>query len=350
MIARNLLILFAALAPMPLYAEPPLMVEIVTARAQSETRSYALTGEIQARDTPSAAFPTGGRISEIAVDAGTKVEKGAVLARIDAVQQEQALRAAEAGLLTAEADYQQARQDLDRQEALLQRGATTRAARDAAEDALRLAEGVRGQAEAEAERARKALDDTVLLAPKEATVTERLADPGQIVGAAQPVLSLALGAGIIAVFDVPESLISTNVRPDVVNLSLLDRPEIHFTGQIYEISPIVDAYSGAVTVKVAVTDPPAGLIYGDAVRGTTDHATPPQVVLPYTTVSATEAGPAVWRVDPDTMQVSPQQIVIDRYETGRVILASGVEDGDLIVGRGAQLLFPGRVVAAAKDQ
>src|SRR5690606_20162344 len=129
-------------------------------------------------------------------------------ARMDSVQQEQALRAAEAGLQTAAADHRQAAENLDRQETLLERGATTRIARDGAEDSLRIAEGALAEAQATLDRARKALDDTVLTAREDATVTRRLAEPGQIVGAAQPVLELALDAGIDAVFDVPEVLLT----------------------------------------------------------------------------------------------------------------------------------------------
>lgn len=332
----------------PAAGEPPLTVEIVTARAEGQTTSQSLTGEIRARDALGGSFPAGGRLTEVEVDAGQHVPKGAVLARMDAVQQEQALRAARAGLATATADHRQAIEDLDRQETLLQRGATTRIARDGAEDALRIAEGALAEAEATLDRAQKALDDTVLTAPEAATVTRRLAEPGQIVSAAQPVVELALGAGFDAIFDVPEvNLTGTGKRP-AVTLALLDRPDTLFSGQIDEISPVVDATTGTVSVKVTVVDPPEGLSYGDAVRGTVTQTDPARVILPYAAISATAEGPVVWQVDPATMTVSTRPIVIERYETGRIVVASGLDDGALVVGRGAQLLYPGRVVQTAE--
>lgn len=347
MFARSAALLM--LCALPLHAEPPLRVEIVTARAMAETRTFTLTGELRARDTLNAAFPTGGRIVDIPFEAGAKVARGALLARIDPVQQEQALRAAEAGLVTAEADHRQAREDLDRQDALLSRGATTRIARDSAQDALNIAAGIRAQAQADLARARKALDDTTLLAPEDATVTGRFAEPGQIVGAAQPVMQLALGDGIDAVFSVPEVLLTLGDLPDVIHLSLIERPEARFKGRIAEVSPVVNPYTGTVTVKVAVTDTPPGLIYGEAVRGQTEHLTPPRVVLPYSVISATAAGPAVWLVDPATMAAMPVPVTIDQYRTGEVVLAGGVADGAMIVGKGAQLLYPGRIVAAVGE-
>lgn len=347
-LVRTLFLAGLIAVPLSSRAEAPLAVEIVTARAEAQSQSYSLTGEIRARDTLSAAFPMGGRVIEVLVEAGTRVEKGSVLARMDSVQQEQALRAAEAGMLTATADFRQAAEDLDRQEALLARGATTRIARDSAEDALRIAEGVLAQARAELDRAAKAVADTVLLAPEGATVTRRMAEAGQIVGAAQPVIELALGAGVDAVFDVPEVMLSIGAAPPVVTLHLLDTPDKTFTGRIDEVSPVVDATTGTVAVKVAVDDPPEGLSFGEAVRGTVVRTGPAQVILPYSAISATTEGPSVWRVDPATMAVSAQPIEIDRYETGRIVVASGIKDGMLIVGKGAQLLFPGRIVRAAE--
>ena len=106
--------------------------------------------------------------------------------------------------------------------------------------------------------------------------------------------------------------------------------------------------SGSATVKVAVTDPPQGLIYGEAVRGRTEHKTGTRVILPFTAITATAGGPAVWQVDPASMAVRTQPVTIGEYRTGEVVLTGGVEDGALIVGKGAQLLYPGRVVVAAE--
>ena len=66
-------------------------------------------------------------------------------------------------------------------------------------------------------------------------------------------------------------------------------------------------------------------------------------------MSATADGPAVWQVDRDTMQVSLHPVTIDRYETGRVLLSGGVEEGAWIVSKGAQLLYPGRTVRRAGE-
>jgi RND family efflux transporter MFP subunit len=341
-------IFILSLVATPALADVPLTVEIFTARSVADERTYSLTGEVRARDALSSAFPTGGRIADILVEAGDAVTAGMELARLDSVQQEQALRAAEAGLSTAEADYGQAVEDLQRQETLLDRGATTRIARDGAEDALRITEGALAQARAELDRAEKALSDTVLNAPGDATVTQRMAEAGQVVGAAQPVLELALASGFDAVFDVPEVLLTLGPPPEDVTLNRIGTPDETFLGHIDEVSPVVDATTGTVAVTVAIDTPPPGLAYGDPVRGSVVRTAPAHVTLPYTVITATADGPAVWQVDPDTMAVTLLPVTVDRYETGRVILADGIDDGTLVVGKGSQLLYPGRIVTPAE--
>ncbi len=329
----------------------PLPVQIIVVAHRADTRSLSLTGEVAARDLLSAAFPTSGRIAAMLVARGDRVAAGAPLARIDSVQQEQALRAAEASLATARATEAKARDDADRQDGLLLQGATTRSARDAAADTLRAAEAGVAQAEADLDRARKALADTVLTAPAEATAPDKMAEVGQVVGAAQPVLQLALGDRYDAIFQVPEVLLTqVPERPIQVKLAPVDRPDLAVIGTPRLISPLVDPRSGTVKVTVAMPSLPPGMRFGDAVVGTIQETDTPRIFLPWAAITATAAGPAVWVIDPKTGRVALRQVQILRYETGRIVLAGGLKDGEEVVGLGANLLYPGRNVTKAEGE
>jgi len=333
----------------PAHGETPLAVEIVVAEKKAEQRTLTLTGEIQAKETLMAAFPIGGRVTEVMVELGAKVEENQPLARLDSIQQELAVRTAEAGLTTARADHRQAVEDLERAEQLLSSGATTRAARDAAFDALRSVEGGLEQAEADLDRTTKALSDTVLRAPFASTVISRNIEPGQIIAPAQTAMELALDKGFEAIFEVPEVTMIGKVPDSNIMLSRLSDPTAQFEGRIGKVSPLIDEKTGTVETTVEVINPPADLGYGEPVRGSATWMTPPQISLPYSVMSATADGPAVWQVDRDTMQVSLHPVTIDRYETGRVLLSGGVEEGAWIVSKGAQLLYPGRTVRRAGE-
>ncbi len=350
--AQAALCLVAALVALngPVQAQTPLAVAVTKAESADTLRTLSLTGELRAPETLNASFPTGGRIAEMLVDDGDRVAAGDTLARIDRVQQEQALRGAEAQLAAATAEFTTARDDDNRQAELFARGATTRAARDAAADRFSAAVARQAQAEAELAQARDALADTVLLAPQDATVIQRLAEPGQVVGAAQPVFELAQGQGYEAVFDVPESVLTDGSTPDpIITLSPIDRPETTVTGRVSEVSPLVDPASGTVAIKVVLDEDLPGLTYGDAVRGRTRQSEGAHVSLPWSVISATSEGPAVWVLDPETSAVSLRQVDIRRYTSSSILLNKGVEPGETVVSRGTQLLYPGRIVRVVED-
>lgn len=325
-------------------AQEPLVVEIVTAKSMAIERGISMTGEIVARDSLSVSFPSGGRIDSVEVHEGDEVEAGAVLARISAIQQEQALRGARAAVSTATADRDQALEDLRRQESLLERGATTRVKRDAAADQARVKAGVLAQSQADLDLAEKALEDTVLVAPVAATVIARHAEPGQVIGAVQPVVELALGGAIDARFEAPESLLTGSTVVQTMQLAPLGRPDDTFVGIVREVSPLVDPVTGTVAVTVTIDERPSGVEFGDAVRGGTTEITGEGIVLPYSTMSANADGAAVWVVDPETMTVSLRAIEVDRFETESIVVKAGVEEGAWVVSAGTQLLFPGRLV------
>ncbi len=339
---------FMGLTP-PLLAQETILVSTVTAESRAVTHRMSLTGELVAYESLTIAFPTGGRVAEVMVDEGDRVTKGTPLARIEHVQQEQALRAAQAGMATATASLTRAREDSERQAALFERGATTRSARDTAADTLLAATATAAQAQAELDRTRDALADTQLLAPADATVTARNTEPGQVVGAAQPVLELALGDRFDARFEVPEVALTTGAPKGQIRISPLERPDQIVTGTLRDISPLVNATRGTVEVTVTLDSPIKGLGYGDAVRGTVEQASDARVSLPWSSMTANAAGPAVWVRDRDSGAVHLRPITVLRYASGQVILSGGVDPGEQVVRLGTQFLFDGRVVDVAEE-
>lgn len=346
---RGAAVLFVLLTAPALWAEPPLPVPVMTVQPVENRSVLSLTGEIVARDETRLSFPMGGRILDVAVREGDRVEAGQELARLESVQQEQALREAEAALEAAQADLQQAREEFFRQDQSLRRGATTRIRRDEAERRYRIAEAGVDRARANLNRAQKTYDDTFLRAPAAGVVTDRLADPGEVVAAAHPVLVLASGEGLDAVFDAPEVLPAAALSNPVIRLELIDRPEIAFTGRVREISPLVDPRKGTVQVKIGVRDAPAIVRFGDAVRGMIEIRGPARITVPASALAAIGHGPGVWVLDGNGSSVRAVPVRIERFSDGDVVIAEGLVPGDRVVTGGTQLLYPGRVVRAREE-
>ncbi len=71
------------------------------------------------------------------------------------------------------------------------------------------------------------------------------------------------------------------------------------------------------------------------------------MVIPWNALASENGEPAVWIVDPQTKAVSLKPITVEAYETGTIVVRSGIQPGDTVVTGGAQLLRPDQVVAFA---
>ncbi|SFX43152.1 RND family efflux transporter, MFP subunit [Paracoccus pantotrophus] len=344
---RLLALILALFAAAPAMAQAPLRVEFVQVEKAELTFDAALTGTVHAKDSVDVGFRLGGRVIEVLVREGDRVTQGQPLARTDPVQQEQALRVAQAAVASAEAAEAQARQALQRADAMLKRGVGTRAALDAASQALSAASGGLAQARSALGQAQRALEDTVIRAPGDAIVTARRAEPGQIVGAAQAVISLASATGREAVFQSPDTPLLRGAIGAPVTLTGIDFPDLHMTAQVTEIAPLVDPATGSVTVRAEIENaPPTASLLGAAVRGAVHFPAGSGIAVPWTALTSVEGEPAVWLVGDDN-RVSLAPVRIERFANGTVILGAGVEPGQTVVGAGSQMLYPGRVVADA---
>ena len=352
-----LALLAGAAVPVAAPAQPaqqPLAVEFVEVSQQPLVLDLRLVGTIAASDSIDLSFPAGGRITEITVRAGDRVRAGDPLARTDGVQQQQALNQALAAVAAAEAMLQQADQAAIRAAEMLRRGVGTRAESDMAGQALSAAQGQLASARTGADQAQRAVDDTVVHAPRTAMVTARMAEPGQVVGAAQPILTLAALTGFEAVFNVPDAPHLDQALGAPVSLVPLDRPQATLSATVTEIAPLVDPATAAVTVRATI-DPTAigevldGGLLGAAVEGVVHLKAGTGIDIPWTALTATGEGPAVWRID-DAGAVHVTPVEIERFTTGGVVLKSGGGPGDIVVGEGSQLMYPGRHVRPGKGR
>lgn len=336
----------AALAQSP---DAPIAVEIVRVDERPMTIDLRLTGSIAAQHSIDLSFPAAGRITDIHAQVGDRVMGGHVLARTEGVQQRQTLVQALAARAAAEAAEQQAGHAAARAAELLRRGIGTRAAAEAAEQALSAAQGQLESARIMVNQSRRAVFDAMIRAPQAAVVTARMAEPGQVVGAAQPVLTVAALTSLEAVFQVPDAPQLDMAMGADVSLSLIDRPGIELQGRVTEIAPLVNPASGSVAVRAEIEGPFDATLLGAAVLGIVHLPAGTGIGVPWTALTSTGADPAVWRVAEDgTVALAP--VGIERFDTGRVVLRSGLAPGDRVVGEGSQLMYPGRRVRTAEEE
>jgi len=326
------------------------LVRVTTARMQARQISATLTGEVRARVQSDQSFRISGRVIERLVDVGAHVNAGDLLARLDPAEQQADLDAANATVVAARLQLRVATSTLDRQKTLLVNGFTTRAAFDQAQAAVDVAAASLDSAIAQLGTARDTLTYTELRSSAAGIITARTLEIGQISQAASPAFTLAQDGARDAVFDVYESFLFGVPDDRSIDLTLVSDPSVTAHGRIHEVSPTIDPKTATTRVKVAIDNPPTGMTLGAAVAGTAHWRSPDRIVLPWSALTALRGRPAVWLVDPAAKIVTLREIGVDVYESGVIVVASGLQTGEKIVIDGGKLLSPGQSVTYNGDE
>jgi RND family efflux transporter MFP subunit len=326
------------------------LVRVATARPRKQylARDLPLTGTIQARVLSNVSFQTNGRVVSRNVEVGQHVSAGEILARLDPTELQADLVSAEATLDSANAQLLEAQKNFERQQSLLASGTTTRERFDQVLVTLRTDEAQLNSAEAALSTARERLTYTELKAGQGGIIVSRNVEVGHVVQSGQTVFSLAEDGPRDAVFQVPEVVLTTPPKDRIVDITLQSIPSVTTTGEVREISPMLDQATATVTVKVGIERAPPEMTLGSAIIGRGRWEPSPAFVIPWSAMFAADGKPAVWILDTQN-KVSLREVVVRDYLTGAVALAAGLRDGERIVVSGIQLLHPGQRVAVAAD-
>jgi cobalt-zinc-cadmium efflux system membrane fusion protein len=295
-----------------------------------------------------------GRVAAIPVDLGQRVEKGAVLLRIESVDlgkaREEFLKAA-AELRVAEKSYERAKR-LVSEKAISPAEFQSReaaylssvAARDAAAGALRQAgESEEGIAALGSNSGREARVATVALrAPFAGQVIDRKVTPGSLVEAFQPLLVLADTRNLWVFFRVYErdlALVRTGLPVAIVADAY---PDERFSGSIDFVGGEVDASTRAVRVRAVVANPKARLKPGMFVKGQIEVPRPAAEgggtpAVPQSALQTLEGRPTLF------VRTGPETFARRFVETGHTFegfteILSGVKPGEEVVTEGSFVL------------
>lgn len=301
-------------------------------------------GEIRPRLESDIGFRTGGKVVERPVNVGDRVRRGALLARIDDVDQRNQLLRAQADVDAARAGLDEAVSDEQRNRQLLEKKLVPQARYDTAVNTLNSSRARVDSAMAQLRLAQDQLAYARLTADDDGVVTATGAEPGQVVASGQMVVRLAHQSQKDAVFNVSEEMVRMAPKDPPVEVSLLSDPAIRIVGRVREIAPEADPVTRTFAVKVDLAGAPPDMLLGAMVRGAVRTPGNRAVALPPSALVSRDGAPAVWRFDPATETVELVPVEVSRYETGQVLIGAGIETGDRIVTAGVHRLHPGQKV------
>jgi RND family efflux transporter MFP subunit len=337
-----------ALAACTKKTEPPPVVRPVRAivvEKHDVGDPIVVTGNLRARDEVNLAFRISGRLIQRKLDVGDMVQAGQTVALLDAEVERNARNAARADLTAAQAALEQSEAFEKRQSELLAQRVISPNEHDLSLRQLRTAKAQVDAAQARLKSAEEQLGYTELKSEAAGVITQKGAEPGEVVPAGLAVLKVAKHSGRDAVFSMPAQVIRDGLLlGQDAEVWLADNQVIKATGKVREISPQADPVTRNYQVKVELVDPPSGMFLGATVIGRLKLKAQSLIEIPSSSLTMVEDKPAAWVVDAKDQRVHRRVIAVARYAPDSVIVTEGLKSGERVVTAGVQELHEGQTV------
>lgn len=326
-------------------AEAPRPVLSVTVK-QAPATSLGLTGTIQPTIETDLGFRILGRMIARNVNVGDVVKKGDVVAAIDPLALELAVRSAQSDVENSDAQLRNAVTTEQRQRALVESRSGTEASLEEAEQARRTATAAVAKAQANLDKAKEQLGYAQLQAEFDGVVTATSAEVGQVVSAGQTVVTIARPDKRDAVVDVPQAAAQKLKIGAPFEVTLQLEPSIRTTGVVREIAPEAETATRTSRTKIALADPPEAFRLGAVITASATIAADPEIVLPSSAILAGTDGASVWIVDVPGKKVALRRVEIDgdAADGGTVRIIEGLSPGERVVVAGVHKLEDGQAI------
>jgi RND family efflux transporter MFP subunit len=311
--------------------------------------------EVASRYANSMSFRVPGKLIERSVRLGDVVRKGQVVARLDPLDAQKQLAAAEAAFAAADHRQSFTKQQLDRDTAQSVQNLIAAAQLEATQDAYSAARAAREQAAAQLVMARNNLEYQTLIADHDGLITSENADTGQVVASGQPVFGLAWSGELDLLLDAAAADVASLALGQGASVTFPALPGQRFGASVREVAPSADPQSRTYRVKLTLTEPSAAVrlgMTGDAwlapARSTAGVAAGETFTIPATALFHRGKEPAVWIVHSGDSKLELRAVRVQSYRERAVIISGGLRDGDLVVQAGVHTVFEGEHVRPVK--
>lgn len=381
----SVLIGVALAAAVAFYFLRPRAIAVRTATAEEsavqlgEASVLNASGYVTARRQATVSSKVTGKVAEVLLEEGMRVEEGQVLARLDNRQASLELDLTRAQLVAAEraldetrVNLERARKDLARASELAKGGVSSQSALDGAQaeaDGL-AARLVRQRGEVEVSRsgvalALQALDDTVIRAPFAGVAISKDAQPGEMVspvsaggGFTRTGISTIVDMSSLEIeVDVNEAYLQRVVPGQRVRATLDAYPDDPFAAHVITIIPSADRDKATVQVRIGFDrlDPRILPDMGVKVAFLSDEKSAGEgnggvgrrvVRIPRAAVRGASGSESVWVVDPQG-RLERRAVRVAAGAGDPTEVTAGLAAGEKVVVEGPATLVAGDVVREA---
>ena len=252
------------------------------------TSIVTATGKVQAQADVEISADVMGRIEELPVKEGQTVKKGQLLVKIDDRSRQMEVAQAKGSLLSAQSAFEKARTDLQREKQLFEKGLSSQASIDIAQNLFDQAQAQVQINTALLDQAQDQLDKCTIRSPMDGIVTKLNSEEGEnvVIGtmnnAGTVIMVISDLSAIEIEAEVDETDIATVANGQEVKITLDAFPDTTFMGQVIQVGNSATASNFGVSdqvtnfqVKVLILDKVANIKPGmtASVDITTDSRT-----------------------------------------------------------------------------
>ncbi len=314
----------------PLAVERAVPVRVATVAQEAEAEALRFAGTVRARQRASLTFQVGGVLRSREVELGQPVEAGQVLARLYNPELEPARDAGRARVQELEAQSRQAERDLQRAEQLHARGVVSASEAEQIRARLEALQAGVGSARAAARQTAQLQGESALRAPFAGHIEAVLAEPGEFVGAGQPVFRLAAAGGLEVEVRVPAAMLAGLQTGSPVEVwNSLDGRSLE--GRVLEVGR--GALPGTALYPLVVGLDAEAARTGDAVEVGLVGSARPGPAVPLSAIMRSASGLSVFQVTGNHARRVPVTVRQMRGEYA-VLGDTALQPGDQVVYAG----------------
>jgi RND family efflux transporter MFP subunit len=310
------------------------------------SNSLVLPGNVTAYTDSPIYARTSGYLTRWYFDIGAKVRKGALLAVISSPEVDQQLSQAEADLLTAQANANNARIQAERYSGLVKSDAVSRQETDTlVNQASATASAVRS-AQANVRRLRELQSFEKIYAPFDGVITARNVDTGQLIetGTGKELFHLQAVQTLRVYANLPQVYSQSVKNGTKIDLTFTEHPGKTYQGTLVRTADAIDPVSRTLPVEIDVDNRAGELLPGSLaqVHFKTSVAAP-TLVVPATALIFRKEGLRVGTViNGNVAHLLP--VVMGEDDGAKVQIVTGLSAGDRVIQDPPDSLIEGEKV------
>lgn len=321
---------------------------VAVARQQQIQSGPTISGSLAPEKEARLSAEVPGAIVQTMAEAGQRVTRGQLLARIDDAAIQQAYLSARSTLASAQSAASNAERELRRARTLVEAGAI--AERDL-ENATTASTGAQAQlaaARAQVAAAEQNLGRTRITAPFTGVVAERRVSAGDIVAPGMPLFTVVEPGSMRLEASVPAEQLSAVRLGAPVRFTVSGYPGREFTGRVSRVSPIADPTTRQVQILATIPNAGNALVGGLFAEGRIASESRNGLVIPANAVNERGIAPTARRLKGGVVEEVTVQLGLRDQATETVEVTAGLAAGDTVLVGAAQGISAGTRVTIGR--